>query len=411
MAYREFDLLPAKVQAALMTLNSEPLRRLLSVAMARKPYPTRKADMATVIDSCLTGSGLHALWNALDSLQQFAVAEATHDAFGLFRARRFEAKYGEMPKGYRLKGYHETSILRLFLYPCTSDGPLVFMPNELAMRLRSFVPTPEKAKLDTRNELPDGVQMAERGPFRTRPAEKIAALTQRNMERAAQQDLLAVLRLIDNGKVSVGAKTRHASATAVRNIAGVLAGGDFYDLEETKERGEQTPRPIRTFAWPWLMQAGRLVEQRGSKLALTKTGQQTLRQPPADTLRLLWQRWMKNKLVDEFNRINVFKGQTSSKGKQAMTSPASRRAKVESAMRDCPVGVWVSIDEFWRYLQAAGFDFEVTLEEWRLYILNAHHGTLYFTEWSTIQGRYVSCLLLEYAATLGMIDVALTPPA
>ena len=123
------------------------------------------------------------------------------------------------------------------------------------------------------------------------------------------------------------------------------------------------------------------------------------------------QRWIQNKLLDEFNRIDVFKGQTGAKGKRAMTTPAGRRAVVAGALRDCPVGRWVSADEFWHYIIAADYDFDVTLEPQRLYIVDRHYGTLDHAKWSTIQGRYILCLLLEYAATLGMIDVAISPPA
>ena len=96
----------------------------------------------------------------LDPLQQ--AAEAAHDMFGRFNRRQFTAKYGGLPKGYLLKGHHETSILRLFLYPHTSYGSPAFMPDELAMRLRDFVPMPEPATLPTEDELPDAVQRAER---------------------------------------------------------------------------------------------------------------------------------------------------------------------------------------------------------------------------------------------------------
>ena len=263
----------------------------------------------------------------------------------------------------------------------------------------------------TQDYLPDSVQRANRLQWYAKSEEKIAALTHRDMERAAQQDLLAVLRLIDGGKVAVSAKTGRASAAAMRRIAEVLAGGDFYEIEEPGKRRRQAPGPVRAFAWPWLMQSGRLAARHGPKLELTKAGRQALGLPPAETLRLLWQRWTKSKLLDEFSRIDVFKGQASPTGKRAMTSPASRRAVVGSAVRDCPVGSWVSVDEFWRYMRAADYDFEVTSEPWRLYIIDPYYGTLNNPVWSMIQGRYVSCLLLEYAATLGMIDVAITPPA
>ena len=43
--------------------------------------------------------------------------------------------------------------------------------------------------------------------------------------------------------------------------------------------------PIKAFAWPWLVQAARLAEPRGSKLALTKAGHVALGKPPAESKR------------------------------------------------------------------------------------------------------------------------------
>ena len=64
-------------------------------------------------------------------------------------------------------------------------------------------------------------------------------------------------------------------------------------------------------------------------------------------------------------------------------------------------------------MQASSFDFSVTRDPWRLYITDAHYGSLGYADchdWPILQGRYLLCLLLEYAATLGLIDVAYTDP-
>ena len=411
MAYRELEPPPATVREALLSLRGEDLARLVRAAKVSRPHPTRKADMAVVLDKQLDGESLRALWTALDALQQAAVAEAVHNMFGLFAPRQFYAKHGDLPAGYELANYDDTSILRLFLYPHTNYGPPAYMPDELGMRLRDFVPKPDPVVLATEAELPeDGVRLANRLQAGMEIVE-LVPLTQCDMERAAQQDLLAVLRLIDGGKVAVGPKTGRASAAALDRLGEVLAGGDFYDQKSPERGWQQVPGPIRAFAWPWLLQAGRLATRQGSKLTLTRAGRQALGRPAAETLRLLWQRWLPNKLLDEFSRIDVYKGQTSAKGKRAMTPPADRRTRVRAALRDCPVGRWVSVDEFWRYIVAADYDFDVTREPWHLYIEDPHYGALTHLRWSTMHGRYVSCLLLEYAATLGMVDVALTSPA
>jgi hypothetical protein len=50
---------------------------------------------------------------------------------------------------------------------------------------------------------------------------------------------------------------------------------------------------------------------------------------------------------------------------------------------------------------------------WDLYISDAHYGSLGYEgyhDWEILQGRYILCLLFEYAATLGIVDVAYDSP-
>lgn len=62
---------------------------------------------------------------------------------------------------------------------------------------------------------------------------------------------------------------------------------------------------------------------------------------------------------------------------------------------------------------AAQLDLDVTRFPWRLYVGEVQHGNFALAdnrEWSLLPGRYVLCLLFEYAATLGLVDVAFTEP-
>ena len=161
------------------------------------------------------------------------------------------------------------------------------------------------------------------------------------------------------------------------------------------------------------MQAAKLAEPHGSKLALTKAGHLALGKPPAETLRRLWERWMKNTLLDEFNRIDEIKGQQRGTGRHAMTAASNRRPAIADALAQCPVGRWVQYDDFARFMLASSFDFSVTRDPWHLYIADPNYGSLGYAghhDWDILQGRYVLCLLFEYAATLGLIDVAYTDP-
>ena len=89
--------------------------------------------------------------------------------------------------------------------------------------------------------------------------------------------------------------------------------------------------------------------------------------PPASILREIWDAWITEGLIDEFSRIEVIKGQQG-KGHRGFVPPVDRRRAIKGALAECPVGRWVEIGEFSRYMRAAGFQFGVTHDAWSLYI-------------------------------------------
>jgi hypothetical protein len=160
-----------------------------------------------------------------------------------------------------------------------------------------------------------------------------------------------------------------------------------------------------------LLQAGGLVSRVSGRLALTPAGIKALSTTPADVLRGLWRKWLKTTLLDEFSRIDEIKGQQS-KGR-TMTAVAPRREAIDDALRACPVGQWITIDDFSRFMIASDRSFAVAHDPWKLYLGSPQYGSLGYdgsSGWSILQGRYISALLLEYAATLGLIDVAVIDP-
>ncbi|MEA2208331.1 MAG: hypothetical protein QOF54_808 [Solirubrobacteraceae bacterium] len=235
----------------------------------------------------------------------------------------------------------------------------------------------------------------------------VVPLTVRETERAAVQELAATLRLIESGKLAASDKTRRPTAASVRLIAGALAGGDFYGEEQ------DSVGPIRAFAWPMLVQAAGLAELRGSRLSLTRAGVKALGAEPATVITAAWKRWLATRILDELARVDTIKGQTG-KGKRGLTAVVNRRETVASALADCPAGRWLELDELFCHMRAAGHWFEVTRNAWTLYIGDAEYGSLGGdgrSGWNILQARYALCVLFEYAATLGLIDVAYVPPA
>jgi hypothetical protein len=227
--------------------------------------------------------------------------------------------------------------------------------------------------------------------------------TVRVTEPEAISNLRIVLELCASGTLRCSQKTRRPNATSVCALSVLLAAGEFYRDE-----------PIAAYAWPLLVQAGNLAELAGTRLQLTSRGRTALSASPPATIRALWRRWVAHGVIDELSRVETIKGQRSA---NVLTSVKTRRQSVAEALGECPAGQWVSIDELLAQMETDGLNPTVARNEsslWRLYISDSHYGSLGYAGYhnaTLIEGRYTLAVLFEYAATLGLIDIAYTDPA
>ena len=377
----------------------EQLKSLL-VWLPDAPRTGKKDELIRAILQSLSGLGLRALWDCLDDAQRLAVAETMHAPHGLFNPAQFEAKYGRLPD-FTLKqeerygfSYGPPTRLNLLLHR-DEDGYSV--PVDIRERLEAFVPEPAPVRLNTVETLPETCGDD--------------PLLVRHSERDAIVDLSVLLRLADQGMIQVSDKTSLPSASTLRLLTEKLAGADFYPHKAKQHSWDQEIGPIKAFAWPLLLQSSGLAQRNGAKLALSKAGLKALSATPASVLRTIWKKWLKSNLLDEFSRIDVIKGQKSNG--RIMTALAPRRAAIDDALRCCPVGTWIDVDELSRFMRAADYTFEVTHDPWKLYIAEQQYGSLGhdgYHDWAILQLRYLLCFLFEYTAPLGIIDVAYIDP-
>lgn len=401
------------LEAALEQMSADELRHLVGQVSSEKPR--RKAEMVTAIARAMEGPGLQTLWQRLDAIDQAAVAEMVHSSALILDEEVFGAKYGRAPRWVEKTSVHSFRPLLLSVFL-----PGKQLPESLRPRLKSFVPPPKAAEFSGVAELPEMVPIATgirwEGPNHESRIVYGAEqpLQVRQMERTVATELPAILRLVQSGKISVGEKTRIPGTATLKAIASVLQGGDFYDLEaeEGLAKYEQRIGPIRPYAWCWLIQVGGLAELAGKKLQLTKAGQRALTNPVEDSIQKLWQKWLKTTLWDEFRRVDDVKGQTG-KGERGFTAIAPRRQAIAAGLGELRVGEWIQIDEFFRLIKARSHNFEVHRNPWDLYICESHYGSLGYSgyhDWRILQARYALAFLFEYAATLGVIDVAYVSP-
>jgi hypothetical protein len=234
----------------------------------------------------------------------------------------------------------------------------------------------------------------------------------------ALSNLVAVLELTADRQMRCSAATRRPFTATVRLVEDALVAGDYYDgpcndgtgLDGTGALGGE---PIAAFAWPMLLQAGGLARLAGARLELTPRGEAVLARPSYQALGTLWDRWLKSVSTDELSRIEAIRGQRKA---ATLTAAARRRAAVAAGLAALEPGVWTEVDALFAILRAQPAPLVVArnlLARWRLYLVDPYYGSLGpagWQAWNVLEGRYALCVLFEYAATLGVVDVAYTGP-
>ena len=219
----------------------------------------------------------------------------------------------------------------------------------------------------------------------------------------ALSNLVSVLELAADGQVRYSASTRRPAAATVKLVEDVLVAGDFYDSGE----------PIAAFAWPLLIQVGGLARLAGTRLELSPRGRAALARPSYEALGALWGRWLGSVSTDELARIEAIKGQRKP---GTLTSAITRRAAVAAALAGLQPGAWTGAGKLLASLRAQQPPLVAARSLralWRLYVVDSYFGSLGHAgsrTWDLVEGRYALCVLFEYAATIGLIDVAYADP-
>jgi hypothetical protein len=219
----------------------------------------------------------------------------------------------------------------------------------------------------------------------------------------ALSNLVAVLELAADDQLRCSAATRRPFRATVDLVEDALVGGDYYDDGES----------IAAFAWPLLLQAGGLARLAGTELELTARGRAVLARPAYQALGALWDRWLASVSLDELSRIEAIRGQHRP---ATLTSAAARRAAVAGALATVRPLVWTDVSVLLSIMRIRGPRFAVTtslLALWRLFVADPYYGSLGHAgpvARDIIEDRYARCVLFEYAATIGLIDVGYTDP-
>ena len=379
-------------EALLEYYRADQLKTLAKLICPK--FPTRKAEIASVICETMLGPGLESLFNQLQDLEKTAVQEAVFDRDGKLDSTRFKARYGASAPVGKSSGWRaEGHLVDLFIVDLT-------VPDDLRKRLKDFVKKPDKDRINFLDNLPQSILLDIHDE--THEIELVV----RNTASAALNNLETVLRLVEGGKLKVSAKTGRPSTAEQKKLARLLQDGDWYDETDI----EDGIGYIQAFSWPVLLQGTGLAKADGSTLKLTPKGKKALKGDLPHVIREGFNKWQSTSFLDEFSRVDKIKGQTASRRRALFAAPSRRPALYEGLFL-CEPGCWLSIKELYRAMQSRGIDFEVARYAWKLYVGEAQYGHLdEYGDQTMVKTRYLLAFLFEYAATLGIIDVAYIHP-
>ena len=393
---------------ALSLVNGEVLKRLAYRCGARgKDVPTRREDAIDMLaEQLLTPSFVHGLLATASQLELTALSEAAHGD-GSLNPGRFSAKYDVPIRLPDLSIYQygpisnaeRMTLLDVFFF----RGRL---PWDVQPILRRLISKPPEFAIKTATDLPAAVPLRKQSGSPT----GVEIETHRvETSAAALPDLLATLALARDGRLAITAKSEVPTAVTLRQLAthfllpGVMSPGSIAAEDDG----------IREFALSLMIRSAGLAAASGSKLLLTDEGRRALGSPNVAILKRLWDAWIAEDSFDELSRVNGIKGQRASR--TLLSKPSSRKHAIARALATCPTDGWIAVDDFLDHVRINGCDFEVELgHESGLYVGYSYEtGWLGYSHrdyWQIVQTSYVRTILMEYAATLGVVDFATVSP-
>ena len=390
----------------------DDLKKLTKLVFFEGKLPTRKADIIAIITHELT-TNLRDYWNALDDIQQKAVAETIYAK--QFDATGFRLKYNQEPNWGEQNQWSSRivtpSLLNLFILPKGYNYHIGYqrvVPEDLKTALKEWVPKPKPAQISLLENRPTSVTLKgytfNQKTYEREDVSVEYPLYHADTEQVAQTDLLSVLRLIEIGNIRISDKTGFPTKNSLQSITEILQMGDFYSDQELENTStEDSIGAIKAFAWPVLIHAAKLARSKSGKLELTPKGRKALTQPTHETIKIIWQSWLTHTKFDELRRINAIKGQTG-KGKRGLTPPSTRRDTIVQVIKKCPIGSWFEFEGFFNFMRILGHILRVSEDPWELYIDEKYYGNL-GDNIGVLNLCYTLVFLFEYAATLGLIDI------
>ena len=384
----------SELKQAISNDSVDSLKKKYLAYFGAKPKNNLKAELVNSMSQGLSNQAvLKTYLGKLSKLEMTLLQESLYNYDGYIDDARFKLKYSDFP--YQPESAHRyyqqvpSEAVMVFFFTVSSDWYNTRrIPEPLMVSLRQLIARPEPDVLQTAT-LPE-------------PLPKHHILLER--ERLALSELHSLLLLLHDKQIRISEKTGIASGATLTKVSGAVH--EYYSCDVIDGINDvKGLDSVLAYGWLRLLGNSKFCKQSGTTLITAKKAGRN----PADTIREIWQQWLGNKKEDEFRRIDRIKGQTG-KGKRYFTDVVERREEVAAYLRNCPVNTWIAFEDFANFMFITGTNLKVTTDSEYLYLYSPGDNALYGNTWDYLESRYLRCFLLEYAATLGLVDVVLTHP-
>ncbi len=380
------------LQPAIDLETVDTLKKRYFTYFGVKPKQIRKAWLTEALTEGLSDHTLLKPYiQRLSEMETTFIRECVFNYNGLIDRERFKTKYGsasfpDKPHKNHFYYSHELNdTINVFFYPnAVRYGP-ARIPDALLSSLRQLMNPPEPDVLKS-CDLPEPLSEH----YKTFEREKLAL-----------SELQSVLIMLQDKQLKVSEKTGVASSATVKKVA-----NDTHEYYEDVSCDDAAGMEfIVSYGWLRLLGNSKLSKQSKTTLIPARKSNEN----SADTIKELWEQWVGNRVHDEFRRIDNIKGQNG-KGKRFFTNVVTRREAIIAVLKECKANTWIDFNDFANFMFISGAELEITTAPHHLYLFSPEYGEFYEGSWEGLEMRYLRCFLVEYAATLGLIDVVMAPP-
>lgn len=215
------------------------------------------------------------------------------------------------------------------------------------------------------------------------------------------QDFCGVINLAKNVKLSLTKERQVPSKSTILKIDSILSNKDFvFEHMGGIDKIRSFERTNRIYGIFMLLMESGLTYEKGNTMGVSQEAESFLSLKLEDKCRYLFTHYLKSHRIYEISRIVESDYKTGFMGDMTEC-----RNVIIKHLKNCPVGMWVSTEQFLDYIKRMDKNFLINQVSRIAYFSEKHRVYLEpWVTWEEVEGRFVEVVLQEYLSVMGIVD-------